>query len=187
MSESMARILCAVLSTVRRPPIAALLPRALLAVALLPLALLTACAGDEGPRQMHIATRLEDQAIKVEVSEIPTGREITGLVLIDGAGGETPARDRELITREESSGGNVGPGVGVGATGGSSSGVRPFISLGYLFSGDREVRRSRRMTAEIPLADPAAYAAGWRDWQVALRYRDPLGETQQVSVPAPAP
>lgn len=155
--------------------------------ALLPCVLLASCAGDDGPRPMHLATRLEDQSVKVEVSEIPTGREITGLVLIDDAGRETPARERELITREESSGGNAGPGIGVGATGGSSSGVNPFISLGYIFSGDGEVRRSRRMTAAIPLADPEAYAAGWRDWRVELRYRDQLGEAQQVSVPAPAP
>ena len=182
MSESMARILFAVLSAVRRPAI----PGPLLGV-LLSGAVLAACAGDDGPRPMHIAARVEGQAVKVEVSEIPSGREVTGLVLIDGAGRETPARDRELVTREEASGGNAGPGVGVGASGGSSSGVRPYISLGYLFSGDGEVRRSQRMTAEIPLADPAAYAAGWRDWRVELRYRDQLGEAQQVSVPAPSP
>jgi len=181
MSESMARILIAVLSTVRRPLITALLPSVLLT------GVLSACAGDDGPRPMHLDTRVEDRTVKIEVTEIPTGREITGLALIDGAGRETPARERELITREESSGGNAGPGIGVGATGGSSSGVNPFISLGYIFSGDGEVRRSRRMTAEIPLADPAAYAAGWRDWRVELRYRDELGEAQRVSVPAPAP
>lgn len=179
----MARILCAVLSAVCRP----LILGRLLAVPLTGL-LLAACAADEGPRPMHIATQVEDQAVKVEVEEIPPGREITALVLIDAAGRETPARDRELITREEGYGGNAGPGVGVGASGGSSSGVRPFISLGYIFGGGSgEVRRSRRMTAEIPLADPAAYAAGWGDWRVELRYRDELGELQRVSVPAPAP
>jgi hypothetical protein len=43
------------------------------------------------------------------------------------------------------------------------------------------------MTAEIPLADPAAYAEGYRDWRLVVRYRDQLGEPQQVSVPAPVP
>lgn len=159
-----------------------------LGAGLLVTALLAACAGSEtAPRPMHIDARVAGPVLEVEVSEIPPGREITTLALIDPQGRETPARSRELVTREEGGGGNAGPGVGVGASGGSSSGVRPYISLGYLFSGDGEVRRSQRMTAEIPLPDAAAYAAGWRDWRVALRYRDQLGESQEVSVPAPAP
>lgn len=181
MAETMTRILFAALSTVRLPPVGRPLAGLVLG------ALLAGCAGDDAPRPMHIAARVEDQAVQVEVSEIPPAREVIALVLVDAAGGETPAREREMITREEGSGGNVGPGVGIGASGGSSSGVRPFISLGYLFGGGGEVRRSQRMTATIPLADPAAYAAGYRDWRVELRYRDQLGEPQQVSVPAPAP
>lgn len=156
-------------------------------VALVLAALLAACAGDDTPRPMHIAARVEAETVKVEVADIPTGREITTLVLVDPAGRETPARDREVITREEGGGGNAGPGVGIGASGGSSSGIRPFISLGYLFSGDSEVRRSQRVTAAIPLDDPAAYAQGYRDWRIELRYRDQLGEPHQISVPAPAP
>src|SRR3546814_7631916 len=80
---------------------------------------------------------------------------------------------------------NAGPGVGIGASGGSSSGINPFISLGYVFGGDSEVRRSKRMTASIPLSDPEAYAEGYRDWRIELRYLDPLGDPQQISVPAP--
>lgn len=149
--------------------------------------LLAGCAGDEPPRPMHIAAEVEGRAVQVEVTEIPPGREITGLVLVDAAGRETPAREREISTREVSSGGNVGPGVGIGASGGSSSGIDPFISLGYIFGGDSEVRRSQRMTASIPLGDPAAYAETYRDWRVELRYRDQLGELRRASVPAPAP
>jgi hypothetical protein len=178
----MPRFLFAVLSAVGMP----MVPR--LGACLLVPTLLAACAGsDSAPRPMHIDAHVEGPVLEVEVSEIPPGREITTLALIDPQGRETPARSRELVTREEGGGGNAGPGVGVGASGGSSSGVRPYISLGYLFSGDDEVRRSQRMTAEIPLPDAAAYAAGWRDWRVALRYRDQLGTSQEVSVPAPAP
>jgi len=149
---------------------------------------LAACAGDAGaPRPMHIAARVVEETVTLEVSEIPPGRQITALVLVDAAGNETPARDREVITREESSGGNAGPGVGVGASGGSSSGIHPYISLGYLFRGDDSTRRSQRLSAEIPLDEPAAYAAGYRDWRVVVRYRDQLGEPQQVSIPAPPP
>lgn len=174
----MTAILCPVLSTVRVRTAG---------IALVLAALLAGCAGDDAPRPMHISGRVEAGTVNVEVADIPPGRDITALVLVDPAGHETPARDREVITREESSGGNAGPGVGIGASGGSSSGIRPFISLGYLFSGDSEVRRSQRLTASIPLDDPAAYAQGYRDWRVKLRYRDQLGEPQQISVPAPAP
>jgi hypothetical protein len=173
----MAGILYAVLSSLRGRTIVLLLA-----------GLLTGCAGGaDAPRPMHVATRVEGETLRLEISDIPPAREITAAVLVDPAGDETPARERELITREEGSGGNAGPGLGVGASGGSSSGIRPHISLGYLFRGGETTRRSQRMTAEIPLTDPAAYAEGYRDWRVVLRYRDQLGEPQQVSVPAPAP
>lgn len=148
---------------------------------------LAGCAGDDAPRPMHVAARVAGDTVQLDVSEIPPDREITALLLVDPAGGETPARERELITREESSGGNAGPGVGIGASGGSSSGIRPYVSLGYLFRGDDTVRRSRRLTAEIPLRDPGAYAAGYRDWRVVVRYRDRLGQPQEVGIPAPPP
>jgi len=150
--------------------------------------LATACAGErEPPRSMHVSVSLVEQVVRLAVRDIPPGREITALVLVDGGGGETPARDREILTREQGSGGNAGPGVGIGASGGSSSGISPYISLGYLFRNDETSRRSRSMTAEIPLADPAAYAAGYRDWRIVVRYRDQLGELQSLSVPAPPP
>jgi len=177
----MTRILCAVLSAVRRPTVA------VAACVLLAGALLTGCASDEAPPPMHVAARVENDTVKLTVDNIPPGREIVALVLIDDGGRETAARERERITRESGSGGNAGPGVGVGATGGSSSGVRPFISLGYLFSSGETTRRSQRMTAEIPLVDPEAYRAGFRDWRIVARYRDQLGDAHEVSIPAPAP
>ena len=174
----MARFLCAVLTAVRLP----IVPVALLGV------LAAACSSEtDQPRPMHIAAQVVDDTVTLAVSEIPPSRQITALVLVDATGNETPARERELITREEGSGGNAGPGVGVGASGGSSSGIRPYISLGYLFRGDDSTRRSQHLTAAIPLNDPAAYAAGYRDWRIVVRYRDQLGEPQQVAIPAPAP
>src|SRR3546814_19834309 len=107
----MARIFCAVLSTIAAPPIIALL---------LGTALLAACAGDDRPRPMHIAAEVEGEAVKVEVHDIQTGRKITGLALVDATGHPTPARERDNGTPEESGGGNAGPGVGRGARGGSS-------------------------------------------------------------------
>lgn len=169
----MTRILSAVLSPLR-----------VLTVALL----VAGCASNDSPPPMHVGAGVESDSVKLTVDNIPPGREITELVLVDDRGRETPARERELITRESGSGGNAGPGVGVGATGGSSSGVRPFISLGYIFSGGGETtRRSQRMTAQIPLLDPEAYRAGFPDWRVVVRYRDQLGEVREVGIPAPAP
>jgi hypothetical protein len=172
----MTRFLCAVLSAVRRPTIV-----------VLACALLSGCASDKPPPPMHVAARVESDTVKLTVDNIPPGREITALVLVDDRGGETPARERELITRESGGGGNSGPGVGVGASGGSSSGIHPYISLGYLFSGSDTARRSQRMEAEIPLPDPAIYRAEYRDWRVVVRYRDQLGETREAGIPAPAP
>jgi len=176
MPDSMTRILCAVLSAVRRPT-----------VVLAAFALLAGCASDSAPPPMHLAARVDDDLVKLTVENIPPGREIVALVLVDARGGETAARERDLITRETGSGGNAGPGVGVGASGGSSSGIRPFISFGYLFGSGETTRRSQYMTAEIPLPDPAAYGEGFRDWRVVVRYRDQLGEAQEVSIPAPEP
>ncbi len=136
---------------------------------------------------MHISAKAVERTLQVSVDNIPAGREITELLLIDPAGAATQAREREIITRETGSGGNAGPGVSVGATGGSSSGINPYISLGYLFRGSERVERSRRLTGEIPIPDPAAYAASYRAWRIEVRYRDQLGELQSVQVPAPAP
>lgn len=176
----MTRILDFVLDLVRRPTILA---------AFLAAGLPGACAApeDRQPRPMHIAAQVADQKLTVTVDNIPAGREITDLLLIDPAGGTTQARERELSTRETGSGGNAGPGVAVGASGGSSSGINPFISLGYIFRGSDSVRRSRRLTGAIPLPDPAAYAAGYRDWRIEVRFRDQLGTPQSVQIPAPAP
>lgn len=180
----MTQILSYVLRPVRRPTI--LLP-ALLAWAVAA-GVLGACATrDDAPRPMHISSRVADQKLTVTVDNIPAGRVITELLLIDPAGDATQARERELSTRETASGGNAGPGVSVGAVGGSSSGVHPYISLGYLFRGSERVERSRRLTGEIPIPDPAAYAAGYRDWRIELRFRDQLGTPQSVQIPAPAP
>jgi hypothetical protein len=176
----MAQILFSVLRAVRRPMSA-------LALGLLTGGLLTACAAEPAPRPMHVSARTAADSLALTVDHIPPGREITEIALLDPAGGETPARERELITREEASGGNAGPGIGVGATGGSSSGINPYISLGYLFRGSDDVRRSQRLIARIPLPDPAAYAADYRDWRIVVRYRDQLGERREVSIPAPPP
>jgi len=172
----MTRILSSVLSAVRRPT-----------VALLTAALLSGCAGDDAPPPMHVGARVDNDTVMLTVDNISPGREITSLVLVDDLGRETAARERDLITRETGSGGNAGPGVGVGASGGSSSGIHPYISLGYLFGSGETTRRSKRMTAEIPLAEPEAYDTGFRDWRVVVRYRDQLGDTHEVGIPAPAP
>ena len=179
--KSMARILLRVLRAVRLPTVRSTTAAVLLAA-------LAACAGPaKPPPAMHVSASVAERTLRLAVRDIPPGRELTELVLVDAGGRETPARRRERTVREESSGGNAGPGVAVGASGGSASGVDPYISLGYLFRNDDKTRRSQRITAEIPIADPAAYAAGYRDWRIEVRYRDHLGDLQRVSIPAPAP
>ena len=174
----MAQILRSVLAVACRPRAAALL---------LAIGLLAACSGPAAPPPMHISARPAEAGLVVSVENIPVGREILAVALVGPGGAETLAREREMITREEGGDSFSGPGVSVGASGGSSSGVNPFISLGYLFRGKQPQRRSRRLVATIPLEDPAAYAAGYREQQVEVRYRDELGEVRLARIPAPAP
>ncbi len=165
----MPRILCAVLSTVCL------------------LIILGACASPGEPPVMRASATAEARQIQIRVDDLPPGREITDVVLIDQSGEETPARDRQIVTREVGGGGASGPGVSVGATGGSSSGVKPFISLGYIFSSRRDERRSRYLTAVIPLADPEAYGSGFRDARIEVRYRDLEGGEGLLTLAAPPP
>ncbi|WP_422369227.1 hypothetical protein [Pelagibius sp.] len=165
----MPRILCAVLSTVCL------------------LTILGACAGPSDPPVMRASAAAEARQIQIRVDDLPPAREITDVVLIDPEGKETKARDRQIVTREVGDGGASGPGVSVGATGGSSSGVKPFISLGYIFSSRRDERRSRYLTAVIPLADPEAYDSGFRDSRIEVRYRDAEGGEGLLTLAAPPP
>jgi len=182
--KTMARIRFRVLRAVCRPTIRFAVGGTLLAA----LAALAACSGPvQPPPAMHVSASVAERTLRLAVRDIPPGREITALVLVGAGGSETPARSRERTVREESSGGNAGPGVAVGASGGSSSSVDPYISLGYLFRNDDKTRRSQRITAEIPIVDPAAYAAGYRDWRIEVRYRDNFGDLQRASIPAPPP
>lgn len=151
------------------------------------LTIVSACATAAEPPLMRASAKAEAGKLQVRVDDIPTGREILALVLIDPRDGETPARNRQIVTREQGSGGASGPGIGVGATGGSSSGVKPFISLGYIFSSRRDERRSRYLTAEIPLADPDAYQADFRASRIEVRYRDVEGGDGLLTLAAPPP
>ena len=148
---------------------------------------LAACASAPETPVMRAAAKAEATKLQLRIDDIPPGREIVAVVLVDPQEAETPARNREIVTREEGSGGAGGPGIRAGATGGSSSGVKPFISLGYIFSSRKDERRSRYMTAEIPLRDPDLYRAGFRDWRIEVRFRDPEGDSGLLTLAAPPP
>ena len=151
------------------------------------LSFLAACGTSDPPPLMRASAEAADGGLQVRVDEIPPGRAILAIVLIDPQGAETPARERQYFTREEGSGGASGPGIGVGATGGSSSGIMPYITLGYFFSGDGEERRSRYLTGRIKLTDPEAYAVAYRFWHIEVRYRDAAGRSGLLTLAAPAP
>ena len=68
-------------------------------------------------------------------------------------------------------------------TGGSSSGVKPALSLG-LGTGIRdETRTSRRMLARVPLADPAAFREHPERWRVEVTYLDVTGARRTLVLP----
>lgn len=136
---------------------------------------------------MQASAALDDGKVAVRVDDIPPGRAILAMVLVDPEGKETPARNRQLVTREEGSGGASGPGVGVGASGGSSSGISPYISLGYILNLGRDERRSQYLTAEITPEDMLRYASEYRDSRIEVRFRDAEGSDGLLTIPAPPP
>ena len=79
--KAMAKFLPCFLKTVRRPMIA-------LAGLALTAGLLAGCAGSQtAPRPMHVSARVAGEGLALTVDNIPPGREITALVLVDPAGG----------------------------------------------------------------------------------------------------
>ena len=133
------------------------------------------------------------------------------VVAADGAGVEISARDRiglsEAIlvwpdgreTRAASIAretiqiplGDRGFGVGVGAAGGSSSGVDTgvFVEIPVNIFGERAPRTERVVDSRARLAidDERAYRRLWREMRVRLKFGFVAGETEVQELPAPRP
>jgi len=125
------------------------------------------------------------EAVEVEVGNIPPGRRIERVVLIDAEGARHPAP--ALVRLRTSEGGlTSGPSLGVGLTGGSSSGVNPSISLGWNVSGAEPAREGQRVEARVPIPDPAAYLANASRWRVEIGFTELDGEPRTLTFPVRA-
>lgn len=135
---------------------------------------------------MEVTTRLAAppaQVVEVVVGHIPPGRRIERMTLIDPDGARYPARSLVPVTTTEG-GLRSGPNVGVGVTGGSSSGINPSISLGWNITQGEAERTSRRVEAQVPIPDPAAYRANPARWRIEIEFVEIDGERRRLSFPA---
>jgi hypothetical protein len=152
--------------------------------------LLAACADGRPapPRMLKAQATLagpEAAAVEVGVTEIPPGVAVERILVIGPGGARLEAGQLSRATSEAGAGLVSRPSIGIAVTGGSSSGVNPSVSLGWQVTGGGRERRSRQVTAVVPLPDPAAYRATAAQWRVEVHYRDVTGQQQVLTLPAP--
>jgi hypothetical protein len=159
---------------------------------LLVLLLLAACAEGrpEPPAILQAAARLPGpahEAIEVVVYDIPPGTQVEQVWLL-GPAGERLSGDPVARSSGESGPGLVtGPTIGVGVTGGSSSGISPSVGIGWGVFGGGPSRQSRQITYLIALPPELAYDEAPRAWRIAVHYRDATGAVQVRDIPGPYP
>jgi len=148
---------------------------------------LAACAADEPLDAPRITARLADaeaRQLVVFIEEIPRDGAVQEVIL-RGPGGQalagTPSGD---LVGDRSSGWR--PAVGVGATGGSSSGIDPFFSLDWTIFGLGPKRRPARPASfTVALPEGLPYPARIEGWWIEVRYLDPRGVPRRLTIPAP--
>lgn len=165
------------------------------AAIIISLGLVSGCGGP-APRRpappegvMAVSARLTAppaESVVVEIGNLPPGRRIEAIALLDPTGGRHLAPS--LTTVRGTEGGlNSGPFVGVGVTGGSSSGINPSLSLGWNVTGGEPERATQRIEATVPIPDPAAYRADSARWRVEVTFTELDGERRTLLFPARAP
>ncbi len=169
---------------------------ALAAACLVSIGLLSACGGTESrppPKPvppagvMKVTARpAAAAAVQVLIADVPPGRRIERVALIDAQGMRHPADSLVPVSVTEG-GARAGPSIGIGVTGGSSSGINPSLSLGWNVLGGGAERQSRRIEARVPLADPAAYRAAPGSWRVEIVFTEIDGARRTLTFPAQPP
>ncbi len=159
--------------------------------------LLAACAGTAPERTgfLHARASLEmplgatgagadwvGAAVEVVLDDIPPGYEIERVTLIDPGGGRHGA-ERLVPARRQSGTAVPGALIGIAVTGGSSSGIKPALSLGIGTGIREETRTGKRVLARVPIADPAAFRDHPERWRIEVTYLDVTGERRSVVLP----
>ena len=125
------------------------------------------------------------EAIEVLVFDVPPGRRVERIGLIDAQGGRHDAETLVPVTRTEG-GTEAGPSIGIAVTGGSSSGITPSLTLGWSSVGAEVERTSRRVAARVPIPDPTAYRANGARWRIEVDVVEIDGARRTLSFPAGA-
>ncbi len=149
--------------------------------------LLWACAGAEPERTGFLRARASLEApagaaVEVVLDDIPPGYEIERVTLIDPQGGRHGA-ERLVPARRQSGTAVPGALIGIAVTGGSSSGIKPALSLGFGTGLREETRIGRRVLARVPLPDPAPFRDHPERWRLEVTYLDVTGERRSVVLP----
>ncbi len=153
---------------------------------------LFACAGAEPERTgfLHARASLEapagatraGAAVEVVLDDIPPGYEIERVVLVDPGGGRHGA-ERLVPARRQSGTAVPGALIGIAVTGGSSSGIKPALSLGIGTGVREQTRIGRRVLARVPIADPTAFRDHPERWRIEVTYLDVTGERRSLVLP----
>ena len=141
---------------------------------------LAACSGDGPPPQggPRVLAGLgpDGTAVVALVEALPPGAAIREVWLSGPSGDRLSGVPLEERRRGDGGGDGLAlPGIGVGATGGSSSGVRPSFSLhwGPVKRGPSGHWRDSRWLIPVPASvRPGLFETGWR---VELHYLDSDG------------
>ncbi len=148
---------------------------------------LFACAGAEPVQTGFLRARASLEApagaaVEVVLDDIPPGYEIERVTLIDPGGGRHGA-ERLVPARRQSGTAVPGARIGIAVTGGSSSGIKPALSLGFGTGLREETRIGKRVLARVPIADPAAFRDHPERWRLEVTYLDVTGERRSVVLP----
>ena len=121
--------------------------------------------------------------VTIALEGLPPGRRIEGIVLVAPDGARYPAALSAPVRTSEG-GVTSGPRLGVGVRGGSSTGIRPSLSLGWNVSRGRSERTGRRIEAVAPIPDPAAYREEAARWRIEVVVTEVEGARRTLSFPA---
>lgn len=150
---------------------------------------LAACAGrpDQPPVPRVSAESVDyGEAVEVRISDLTPSTRVGEIRLLAPDGRAFAAESRRTLRGV--AGTSARPSVGVGATGGSQSGVNPGISLSLPllnWSWARaDERRIRAVVARIPV--PADYRTGEGAWHVEVELIDAVGQETTRRTRAPS-
>jgi hypothetical protein len=139
---------------------------------------------------LPVTTRfLSDRPSTIEVSiQDAQAADRVQLVMPDGSTTDAYQLDREFTHATDT--GSTGVSLGVGVSGGSSSGVQPSVGFGFpLFGGTPQSpqRDEVRSRALILVPDMTAYRANWQHTILRIYLGEKSVSPRKMEMAAPAP